>query len=103
MDAILFDGIFRPFDAKEVSKDDVTDMAEINLDYLDDAKKCQFILRDNNELDVNYMTGKEDEYAVSTVVYNLSEDGSSWEQTSSSDGYHIVDIKNPDEADFLDL
>ncbi len=95
------DGIFKPFDAKEVSKDDITEMAEINLDYLDDAKKCQFILRDNNELDVNYMTGEEDEYAVSTVVYNLSENGSAWEQISSSDGYYIVDIKNPDEGDFL--
>ncbi len=95
------DGAFKLYDSKEVSKDVVDEFDGIGLVFLYDAKKTQFILRDNNELDINYMTGEDNDYTVNSKVYKLDDETGSWELEASLDGYFFVDMTKPEESDFL--
>ena len=95
------DGNFKLYGAREISKDKVTEMAEIDLKYLKSAKKVQYILRDNYELDINYMNGEAGDYTVNSKVYNLSADRNTWEDIKTLNGYFLVDMNNYEETDFL--
>lgn len=94
-------GVFKMYGSKEVTKEVVEKFEGIGLVFLYDAKKTQFILRDNNELDINYMIGDENDYTVRSKVYKLDEETNSWELESSLNGYFLVDLKNSKDADFL--
>ncbi|SKB58709.1 hypothetical protein SAMN06296386_102316 [Lachnospiraceae bacterium] len=94
-------GTFKLYGSKEVSKDVIDKFDGIGTVFLYDAKKTQFILRDNNELDINYMTGEENDYTVNSKVYKLDEESGMWELESTLDGYFLVDPQNPEETDFL--
>ena len=58
----LRDGEYYLYDAKEVTYDEVNEMAQIDVSEEIYISTAQFILRDNNELDINYYE-KEDKGA----------------------------------------
>lgn len=97
------DGECNLYDAKEIS-DDAEELSK--LPDIDDIKKnaldIQFILRDNNELDVNYVEKDGDEYIFKANVYMYSDENKDYEFQETVDGFFAVDVNNYSSWDFFD-
>ena len=86
---------FYLYDAKEISLEDAQNMAAIDTSSIVDYSSAQFILRDNNELDVNFVVRDIPYYYnFYTNIYYLSEDKSTWELQGTVEGYMDVDLKS---------
>ena len=81
---------FELYGAKEISLDEVKKIASIEFDDEIDLSTAQFILRDNNELDVNYYTKDEIDYAFNCCIYFLNEDKLTWDLSETIHGYMDV-------------
>lgn len=81
---------FEIYGAKEISLDEVKKIANIEFDDEIDLSTAQFILRDNNELDVNYYTKDEIDYAFNCCIYFLDEDKLNWDLSENIHGYMDV-------------
>ena len=83
----LVDGVFRNYGAKEISLEEAKAMADLKLGGIADTESVQVILRDNNQLDINYVDRSEYDYTFYFNRYHLSEDQKSWEFDYSNFGF----------------
>ncbi len=88
----LRDGEFYLYDAKEVTIDEVKEKAPIDIPEEIDISTAQFILRDNNELDINYYEKDKFGYEFHCAIYFLSEDKSAWYLKETIPGYMDVNL-----------
>lgn len=83
----LDNGEFKLYGAKEVSVDDVKAIADIDFGEEIDLSTAQFILRDNNELDVNYFDKDKYDYNFHCAIYFINKNKDAWELSETIDGY----------------
>ncbi|RKM56355.1 hypothetical protein D6853_06065 [Butyrivibrio sp. X503] len=95
------DGVFKLYDAKELTEKEAENYKGVNLSFVSNPEAVQYILRDNNELDVNYVTKNKNEYEFNAERYTISEDGKNCEYKDTVNGYFAVDVSNYDAWDFL--
>ena len=84
-----------------ISLYEVKKIANIEFDDEIDLSTAQFILRDNNELDVNYYTKDEIDYAFNCCIYFLDEDKLNWDLSENIHGYMDV-LLNENSWDVLE-
>lgn len=94
----LDDGEFKLYGAKEVSLDDVKAIADIDFGEEIDLSTAQFILRDNNELDVNYFDKDKFDYNFHCAIYFVNENKDAWDLSETIDGYVDLSIGENDWA-----
>ena len=93
---------FYLYDAKEISLEEAQRIADIDIGGIVDCGSAQFILRDNNELDVNFVVRDIPYYYnFYTNIYYLSEDKSAWELNGTVEGYMDVDLKSDNNWEVL--
>lgn len=84
----LEDGKFKLYEAHEVTREEAEDVAKLApLSYEREAVAVQYLLRDNGELEINYVQEEGDTYEFAAEVYTLSEDGKEWQLANSLPGY----------------
>ena len=88
----LRDGEYYLYDAKEVTYDEVNEMAQIDVSEEIYISTAQFILRDNNELDINYYEKDKYGYEFHCAIYFLSEDKGAWDLKETIPGYMDVNL-----------
>ena len=91
----LENGEFYLYGAKEISLEEAQSIADIDTDGIANCDLAQFILRDNNELDVNFVV-KDIPYYYNfyTNIYSLSDDKKTWELEGTIEGYMDVDLQS---------
>ena len=92
------DKTFKLYGAKEVSIEEAEELTGLDFsDIVVDAAAYQFIMRDNNQLDVNIATACEpsfndygESYEFICYSYFLQDDGQ-WESDDYIEGYYLID------------
>ena len=84
------DGKFCHYGAKEISLSEAKKMANLDLSGIDNTESVQVILRDNNELDINYVEKSKYTYTFYFKTYKLSNDSKNWALRKT--GYGFFDI-----------
>ncbi|SDB34983.1 hypothetical protein SAMN02910298_01712 [Pseudobutyrivibrio sp. YE44] len=96
------DGTFNLYKASEISKEKASEYEGLNIAEIEDgAVAVQYILRDNNELDVNRVTFDGDFYSFEAMIYDISNDGKTCKLRNTVEGYFAVDVTDYDAWDFL--
>ena len=97
----LKDGKFELYSATELSEDDIKEYECIKKDNYKDAVAVQYILRDNNELDINYVTDDGEQFNFNADCYYVSEDKTA-EYQNTIEGYYSLQPIDNSGWDFLD-
>ncbi|PHU40061.1 hypothetical protein CSX00_09165 [Pseudobutyrivibrio ruminis] len=92
------DNTFKLYGAKEISLEEAEEITGLDFsDILSDATEYEFILRDNNQLDVNIATACEpsfnddgESYEFICYSYFLQDNGQ-WESDDYIEGYYLID------------
>lgn len=95
------DKTFKLYGAKEISLEEAEELTDLDFsDILSEATEYEFILRDNNQLDVNIATACEpsfnddgESYDFICYSYFLQNNGI-WESDDYIDGYFLIDPIN---------
>lgn len=95
------DKTFKLYGAKEISLEEAEELTGLDFsDILSEATEYEFILRDNNQLDVNIATACEpsfnddgESYDFISYSYFLQNNGI-WESDDYIDGYFLIDPIN---------
>lgn len=99
----LEDNKFKLYDAKEISEDELAAIKSLDIEGIKkSADAVQYILRDNNELDINYVEKDGDEYNFKADIYMLSFDGKTSEYIEIVDGYFAVDVNDYNAWDYFE-
>ncbi len=95
---------FELYNGKEISKDEAIKKASLDLTDLEgkNVVDVQFIIRDNNRLDVNYVTEEDKFYLFFAKSFVISKNGTSWEQIREDKGYFDINPDNKEYWKFLD-
>ena len=95
------DKTFKLYGAKEISLEEAEELTDLDFsDILSEATEYEFILRDNNQLDINIATACEpsfnddgESYDFICYSYFLQNNGI-WESDDYIDGYFLIDPIN---------
>ncbi len=79
-------GFYYIYGAQIVDLNSVNAIADVDLTDLEEASSVSYILRDNNELDINYCMENDDGYDYYANSYVLSDDESKWMLKESLQG-----------------
>lgn len=86
----LKDGKFELYSATELFEDEIKEYKGLKRDNYKDAVAIQYIYRDNNELDINYVMDDGQQFNFYADVYQVLEDGKTVEYKNTVDGYYAL-------------
>ena len=83
-------------------EDEIKKFEGIKKDNYKDAVAVQYILRDNNELDINYVTDDGEQFNFNADVYQVLDDGETVRYQNTIEGYYSLQPIENSGWNFLD-